>query len=476
MTKFIGRKKELEGLNGLLKKKSASLVVIQGRRRIGKSRLAEEFAKSFLKSYLFTGLPPVKGITAQSQRTEFARQMKEQQIPALERNPNDWGDLFSDVARHCSKGQVLIILDEITWMGDKDATFLAKLKTLWDTAFKKNSQLILLITGSNSTWIEKNILKSTGFLGRVSHLLYLKELPLFRCEEFWGESRKRISAYEKFKLLSVTGGIPRYLEEVRTDLSAEQNIIQLCYRPTGILYNEFEQVFSDLFDRRNGIYKDILKQIIQGRQTTKDIAAGLGRERGGDFSKYLSDIVEAGFLTYDERWNIRNEEEMRQGYYRISDNYVRYYLRYIEPYRSRIKKGNMLSLPKGWKSIMGLQFENLVCKNATGLYKILGLQADEVVWSGPYYQVPGARQSGCQIDYLVQTKHRVLYLCEIKFSENEVPYRVKNEINDKIKRFKIPKGFSLRTVLIHVNGLVESLEHEDYFSSVINFSDFFYGD
>ncbi len=60
MARFIGRKQELEGLKGLLKKKVSSLVVIRGRRRIGKSRLAEEFAKEFKKHYLLTGVPPEK--------------------------------------------------------------------------------------------------------------------------------------------------------------------------------------------------------------------------------------------------------------------------------------------------------------------------------------------------------------------------------------------------------------------------------
>ncbi len=73
---------------------------------------------------------------------------------------------------------------------------------------------------------------------------------------------------------------------------------------------------------------------------------------------------------------------------------------------------------------MGLQFENLVCNNATSLCRTLGLSEDEVVWSGPYFQAPAARRKGCQIDYLIQSKYRVLYICEVKFSEREVPYSV----------------------------------------------------
>lgn len=79
-------------------KRTASLAVIKGRRRIGKSRLAEEFGKP-LRTYNFTGLPPDKKMTVQHQRTEFARQIQEQlNIPGL--RADDWGDLFWHLAQH----------------------------------------------------------------------------------------------------------------------------------------------------------------------------------------------------------------------------------------------------------------------------------------------------------------------------------------------------------------------------------------
>jgi len=135
MSRFIGRNKELEGLKGLCKKNSASLVVIRGRRRIGKSRLAEEFSKSFSNSYLLSGVPPDKKTTAKDQRNEFSRQMRRLRIPLS--GLDDWGDLFKDLAIFCNRGKTLIILDEITWMGNLDASFLPKLKMIWDTFFKK---------------------------------------------------------------------------------------------------------------------------------------------------------------------------------------------------------------------------------------------------------------------------------------------------------------------------------------------------
>lgn len=99
MTQFVGRQLELQGLRGLLNKKSASLVVIKGRRRIGKSRLAEEFGRSFARCLIFTGLPPTAKMTSDHQKKEFLRQMRDYRIPTF--GGEDWGDILRDLAQHC---------------------------------------------------------------------------------------------------------------------------------------------------------------------------------------------------------------------------------------------------------------------------------------------------------------------------------------------------------------------------------------
>ncbi len=92
--------------------------------------------------------------------------------------------------------------------------------------------------------LKKNILSSTGFVGRISFTITLRELPLTDCSKFWP---KNISVYEKFKVLAVTGGVPKYLEEINPKLSAEDNIKKLCFTEGGLLVREFEQIFSDIF-------------------------------------------------------------------------------------------------------------------------------------------------------------------------------------------------------------------------------------
>ena len=470
MSPFIGREPEMQRLRGLLSKRSASLIVVRGRRRIGKSRLLTEFGKE-MKSFFFSGMPPVLKMNAQLQRDEFANQMQRAGLPAVK--SDDWGNLFWALSKYTEHGKMLVVFDEISWMGGKDPTFLGKLKTAWDMYFSKNPQLVMALCGSISSWIEDNILSSTGFVGRITIDLVLKELPLHVCNAFWHPKEKRIAPFEKFKLLSIIGGVPRYLEEIAPDLPAEKNIQNLCFTRGGLLVREFDEIFSDLFARRSSSYKEIAKILADGPKELLEICKELKKTRGGLRSKYLDDLVKAGFIQRDFSWYLENGKEGKLSRYRLSDNYLRFYLKYISRDLSKIEKDDLPSftltnLP-GWESIMGLQFENLVVHNRKAVWKLLGISPEEVVMDGPFFQKPTKRQVGCQIDYMIQTRFQNLYLCEVKFSKNRIDKKVIEEMEEKRKRLKMPRCFSVRPTLIHVNGVEESVLDEKYFDKVIDF-------
>lgn len=98
----------------------------------------------------------------------------------------------------------------------------------------------------------------------------------------------------------------------------------------------------------------------------------------------------------------------------------------------------------------------------------LNINPNDIVYDNPFFQRKTARQSGCQINYLIQTRHNTLYICEIKFSNNNIGTSVIDEMKEKIKRLSIPRNFSYRTVLIHVNGVTEDLLQTQFFSNIID--------
>lgn len=470
--KFIGREKELQTLENLKKKKSASLAVLSGRRRIGKSRLAEEFGKDSLY-YTFSGIPPSPETTAASQRKAFALQVCEQ----LEEMPphETWYELLTFLATKTQKKEIVILLDEISWMGSKDPDFLGVLKTVWDNSFKKNPKLILILCGSVSAWINKNILSNTGFMGRISLHIHLKELTLEESAQFWKQNSSIVSAHEILKTLSIVGGVPRYLEEINPKASAEDNIKRLCFNRAGPLYSEFDQIFSDLFNTRANIYKRIIKELISGALERNQLSQTTGLAPNSVFTEYMDDLMQAGFIQRDFTWHLNSHNTSKISKYRLSDNYIRFYLKYVASYKTNIEKGHLdnlhLSTLKNWGTIMGLQLENLVLNNRKYILEAMNIPPEIVLNDGPYFQRKTLRNPGCQIDYLIQTKLGELYVGEIKFSKHEIKFSVIEEVKERVKSLKTPKGLTIRTFLIHVNGVSESILDEDYFTHIINLGD-----
>ncbi len=472
---FIGRKHELGLLVSTLRKKIANLIVIKGRRRVGKSRLITEFAKSY-KSYQFIGLAPSKETTAQSQRDQFAYQLHVQTgLPEIK--TDDWNKLFILLYEKVKNGRIIVVFDEITWMGSKDNLFLSKLHYVWEQYFKQNNQLVLILCGSVSTWIEKNLLSSKGYFGRVSLKMTLEELPLRRCNELLVNLGFKGSNYEKFLLLAVTGGIPWYIEQVDPGVNAVENIKRLCFTKDGLLVDEFNSIFKDLFgERRNEVHKDIVTYLAQGSASYEQIAEAINYPSSGALSEYLEELIESGYIKRHYNWSIKTGKKGKLSRYRLKDNYLRFYLKYIQPKLELIKNRNyrdvnVYMFPE-WETIMGLQFENLLLNNRQYIYSSLSLDPMSVVQDAPYFQTATTKRQGCQIDYLIQTRFQTLYVCEIKFSKNEIGTSVIDEVRQKIARLNPPQGFACIPVLIHINGVSQEVIDSEYFGMIINACDY----
>ena len=257
---FIGRAEELEWLEGLWNKASSSLVVCSGRRRIGKSTLIEEFAARSRCVFIeIAGLAPDEKMTDEKQRKNFCESLAAQ-TGRPEAMADSWPKAFDALADAIrGNAKTVVLLDEISWMGGLEPSFPAMLKNAWDMKFSRRSRLVFVVCGSVSAWIGKNILRSKAFVGRVSLALDLKELPLRDCAAFWGERAERTSSRDMLDILSVTGGVPKYLAETNPRLSADENIRRMCFLPQGFLFGDFDRIFRDVFKRtaesKRRIYK-----------------------------------------------------------------------------------------------------------------------------------------------------------------------------------------------------------------------------
>lgn len=470
---FLGRKDELSRLSRLKRLKKASLVIIKGRRRVGKSTLVREFAqkKRFIS---LSGLPPAPGMTQQKQRDEFGDQLCVQ-LGLPRASFLTWSDAFRFLSAQIGNEEVVVLFDEISWMGGLDSSFLGSLKTWWDQEASLKPGLILILCGSISTWIEKNILCSTGFVGRISLVIHLKPLSIQESVSFLKKKGFSGSIYEMLKILSVTGGIPWYLDLIDPKVSADQNIYELCFEPASQLINEFQTIFHDLFERKGELYRKILQVLVDGMKTQQQIRELLKLEEGGTLSDHLKNIVAAGFISEHYQWSFKKGSTAKQKLYRLSDCFLRFQLKYVEPYRELIEQGSYRKAASGklpgWDSIMGFQLESLLLMNREFLFSALGLDPSNIICDNPFIQTPTSRRKGCQIDYLIQTRLNSLILCEFKFSKNELSSSILKELKEKYETLSIPRGFGKAMALFHIGGVSPKIEESSLLYRVIDLRD-----
>ena len=473
---FFGRDAELGELEGLWGKRVASLVTCRGRRRIGKSTLVEEFARrSGARFIKLEGLRPKKGMTDRDQLEFFAAKLSAQ-TGCDKTPPSDWYSAFVRLDRELGgKVRKVVLFDEISWMAQFSLTFPEVLKNAWDDLFKKHANLVLVLCGSVSSWIRDEIVENRAYVGRRSLDIVVGELPPSECLKFWGKMASRIAPREIIDVLSVTGGVPRYLEDVNPSLSALENIKRLCFTPKSVLREDFDDMFNDVITEQPKFSARVLRTFVDGARTATEVAYALGITKGGDVTAAIGNLVEAGFLAEAGHINPETGRELREKRFRIRDNYARFYLKCIEPHKRIIDDGafEIASLDEleGYDSIMGLAFENLVVNNYRLLLPLLHLDGVVITSAGPYLRrgTKGPRgRRGCQVDLLLQTR-RTVCVVEVKRMK-EISREIIADVDRKVRAIKRREGVSIRTALVYDGHLAPIAKADGYFDAIIPIS------
>lgn len=470
---FYGRQEQLEQLRRLLHKQVGSLVTCRGRRRVGKSTLIEHFAREngacFIK---LEGVKPKAKYTNEQELQAFAEQLAVQ-TGAESSVPSNWLNAFVRLDREiCDDGRwTVVLLDEIAWFGYYDAMFSDTVRVAWENYWRKHDRLIVVVCGSVSSWIKENIIDNKSFRGRRSLDLVVPELPLPECVKFWGDRASRVDVKEIVDVLSVTGGVPMYLQEIDPTLSADDNIRQLAYSPNAVLRVDFDDMFTDVITEQPLFTGRVLRCLVDGPKTTTEIAAELGVEKGGRITDAMDRLAEAGLVSPDVGQNPETGAPVRERRYRLRDNYARYYLKLIEPVKKVIDAGayRFVSLSKleGWSTIMGLAFENLVINNYAALLPHLHLDGALVTSAAPYRKNGrrGTQGTGFQIDLLIQTEG-TLCLTEVK-RRKVIDKDIIGEVDRKVQKIARPNGVSIRTALVYEGELNAFVETNGYFDALI---------
>lgn len=469
---FFGREDVLSQLSALWGKRVSSLVTCRGRRRIGKSTVIERFAEQTGSRFIkIEGKRPRPGMTNEAELQEFARQLADQ-CDTERTTPLDWRDALRRLDSVVRDGEkTVVLLDEVSWLAHYSDDFADDLKIIWDNKLKKHDRLVLVLCGSVSSWIKDNIVDNGAYMGRRSLDIVIHELPLRECAKFWGPAVERMATKDILDVLSVTGGVPRYLEEINPLLSAAENIRNLAFRPNSVLRVDFDEMFADVITQRPRFAAGILECLVDGPLGTQEIARRLGIGRSGNITNAIKQLEEAGFVSADAGVNPETGDETRDRHYRLRDNYSRFYLKCIRPALRVIDEGSYafhsLDQFSDWDSIMGLAFENLVVNNYRELLEPLHMDKSLIVSAAPYRRGASTKtgRKGVQIDLLLQTKMS-LCIVEIK-RKREIGREIVGEISEKCERLTRRSNMSLRTALVYDGDIAPSIEADGYIDSIV---------
>jgi len=323
---FVDRQQELAFLNAALERKrpsTAQLVLLYGRRRVGKTVLLRHWAEASGLSYTYWAAE--KEPAALQRRKLFGRVLgtEASHAPTFD----TWADCWQAIGTFLGDRRHILILDEFTYAAEADLAMLSSLQHAWDQHFKA-SQTVLVLCGSHVHAMEILQARQSPLFGRMTGQWHLQPLPFASLWEFlpgWS-AEERVAAY------AVVGGVPAYLEWLDPDRSLSDNIREVILAPGSMFIAEPAfLLYDEVRDPRTHLAT--LQAIGAGYHTLSEIAnaALVGRTH---LSAYLARLQELRLV--ERRLPVTippgQRRRSRQGRYHISDPYFRFYFRFIAPY------------------------------------------------------------------------------------------------------------------------------------------------
>lgn len=427
---IIGRIEECERLDRCMRSNSAQLVVVYGRRRVGKTYLINEYFENMF-AFKLTG---VYGQKRKEQLQNFTAELNRKAAKKYS-VPKDWIQAFEYLREYIEtldndKKQVMF-LDELPWFDTKKSGFLPAFEFFWNDYASTKRNIIFVICGSATSWMDEKIAKNKGGLfNRQTCRLYLEPFKLYEVEEFLISKEINWSHYEIAECYMIMGGIPFYLNLLNAELSLRENIDNLFFKKKGELWDEFEHLYDTLFSNSE-YYVAIVEALSekQGGLTRNEISAKSKIPNGGDLSKMLGNLVLSGFVVINDFYGRKKKEAL----YQLADYYTMFYFRYIKNHYGKDECFWTNSIDntarRAWE---GLTFERL-CKDHVKQIKhklgISGVLSEEFAWFVKADEDKGL--SGAQIDLLIDRRDHVITICEMKFSVNE--YEIDKDYDMKLR-------------------------------------------
>ena len=448
---MVGREEEIEELRMIAEGDRSCLVVVYGRRRIGKTFLIRE---AFNYSFTFSHTGMEKGTMA-----EQLRQFRESLVDYGWTDcpvPRTWIEAFALLKRFLAgrgTGRKIVFIDELPWMDSPRSSFLRAFEHFWNGWCSARKDIVLIVCGSATSWMTQKVLRNKGGLfNRASRTINLQPFALHDCEAYVREKGIVMSRRELVEAYMVFGGVPYYWSLLDKRFSFAQNLDRLYFSPSGELVPEFRRLFESVF-RRPEPYLRLVAALgkSSGGMTREELARNAKVCNTGKLTRWLRELEQSGFIKVFLPYGKRKKGAI----YQLVDAFVLFHFRFMDTVRV-VGKGfwsMATDLPerRAWE---GLAFERVCFMHSREIKEALrigGVLTELCAWRSE------RKQGGAQIDMLLARRDGVINVCEMKFSTGQfaVTPHYAGQLANKIAVFKEESGTecAVHLTLVTMNGV-----------------------
>ena len=465
---MIGREKEAKQLENLYLSKKAELVAVYGRRRVGKTYLINEvFNNKFFFKHSGLALAESGDNKTKTQLDHFANSLNLYGVK-IEKKINNWFDAFFNLTKHimqCNDSfKKVIFIDELPWLDTKDSQFISAFEGFWNSFACARNDLLVIVCGSATSWIENNLINNTGGLyGRVTYEIKLNPFTLKECKDFLESIGVNYSLYDITQTYMIFGGIPYYLNYIDKRYSLAQNIDNLFFSKNALLLLEYDRLFDSIFsfsERAKAIVKLLASNSFGF--TRNDILKKLKLADGGTFNKYLNSLIASNFIIKYVPFGFSK----REPHYKLIDPFCIFYIKFVLDKSNSNTFWEQETISPKLSSWRGLAFENVCFNHIEQIKFALGISGVSTT-SSAFFN----KEDGYQIDLVIERKDNIINLCEIKFYSDL--FKVNKEYYLKINRRanllkeKVLKKYSIMNTLISTYGIYKNEYYYSFSNSIV---------
>ena len=465
---IIGRKNEIAELKLVAQSKEPEFVVVYGRRRVGKTYLVNQF---FDNKFAFKVTGIAERNAKEKQLANFGEALRMYGSPLCP-NPKNWTEAFwglKTLLENChSEGKKVVFIDELPYMYTRRSDLVSALEHFWNDWGNTQEDLLLVVCGSATSWIVKNIVNNKGGLhNRLTRKIYLRPFTLSETKQYLESRGIVLEDRDVAETYMIMGGIPYYLRMIEKGKSLAQNVDEMFFVRKGRLDGEFNNLYAALYEE-SAQYVKVVRAISKCNRglSREEISKETGISNGGGLSTILRDLDECDII----RCYTGFGKKKKGALYQLTDFYTFFYFKFIERHQTS-EKGFwkfQLNTPaqNAWA---GYAFEQLCLYHYPQIEKALGISGIQTSC--------GAWQSGqSQIDLLIDRADRVVDLCEIKYWEQE--YTITRQYAEALRRkmadFKKEENIrkAVHLVLITTYGLKNN-EYRNMVQNEVTLEDLF---